>query len=72
MTLKKIAALGMAAMMTASMIPAVPAMAEESEGSVYYLQFKPEAAEQWVALGEKYTEETGVEVNIVTAASGTY
>ena len=72
MKLKKIAALGMTAMMTASMIPAVPAMAEESEGSVYYLQFKPEAAEQWVALGEKYTEETGVEVNIVTAASGTY
>ncbi|MDY3729305.1 MAG: ABC transporter substrate-binding protein [Candidatus Choladocola sp.] len=72
MRLKKIAALGMTAMMTASMIPAVPAMAEEDTGSVYYLQFKPEAAEQWVALGEKYTEETGVEVNIVTAASGTY
>lgn len=48
------------------------AFAEDAQGSVYYLQFKPEAADQWVALAEKYTEETGVEVNVVTAASGTY
>lgn len=72
MKMRKVTALGLAAVMTASMIPAVPAMASEGEGSVYYLQFKPEAAEQWEALAEKYTEETGVEVNVVTAASGTY
>lgn len=42
------------------------------DGSVYYLNFKPEQADQWVALGEKYTEETGVPVTVVTAASGTY
>lgn len=48
------------------------AMADDAQGSVYYLQFKPEASEQWVALAEKYTEETGVEVNVVTATSGTY
>lgn len=41
-------------------------------GSVYYLNFKPEQADQWVALAEAYTEETGVEVDVVTAASGTY
>lgn len=41
-------------------------------GSVYYLNFKPEQADQWVALAAKYTEETGVEVSVVTAASGTY
>lgn len=62
----------MAVMMAASMIPAVPVMAEKAEGSVYYLNFKPEQADQWVELGEKYTEETGVPVTVVTAASGTY
>ena len=70
--MKKITALSMAVMMAASMIPSVPVMAEEAKGSVYYLNFKPEQADQWVELGEKYTEETGVPVTVVTAASGTY
>ena len=72
MKMKKVTALSMAVMMAASMIPSVPVMAEEAEGSVYYLNFKPEQADQWVELGEKYTEETGVPVTVVTAASGTY
>ena len=70
--MKKITALSMAVMMAASMIPSVPVMAEEAKGSVYYLNFKPEQADQWAELGEKYTEETGVPVTVVTAASGTY
>ena len=41
-------------------------------GSVYYLNFKPEQADDWVALAKKYTETTGVQVTVVTAASGTY
>ena len=41
-------------------------------GSVYYLNFKPEQADQWVELAGKYTEETDVPVTVVTAASGTY
>lgn len=41
-------------------------------GSVYYLNFKPEQADKWVALAAKYTAETGVSVSVVTAASGTY
>lgn len=72
MKMKKITALSMAVMMAASMIPSVPVMAEEAKGSVYYLNFKPEQADQWVELGEKYTEETGVPVTVATAASGTY
>lgn len=72
MKMKIVTALSMAVMMAASMIPSVPVMAEEAEGSVYYLNFKPEQADQWVELGEKYTEETGVPVTVVTAASGTY
>lgn len=46
--------------------------ASDAEGKVYYLNFKPEAADQWVALAEEYTKETGVDVQVQTAASGTY
>ncbi|MFA9466533.1 MAG: ABC transporter substrate-binding protein [Velocimicrobium sp.] len=45
---------------------------EAATGSVYYLNFKPEQAEQWESLAKKYTEETGIDVTVVTAASGTY
>ena len=41
-------------------------------GSVYYLNFKPEQDEQWQDLAKAYTEETGVPVTVVTAASGNY
>ena len=41
-------------------------------GSVYYLNFKPEANDAWQALAKTYTEKTGVPVTVVTAASGTY
>ena len=44
----------------------------DGAGKVYYLNFKPEAAQAWEALAAKYTEETGVEVAVQTAASGTY
>ena len=40
--------------------------------SVYYLNFKPEQDAQWQELAEIYTEETGIPVKVVTAASGTY
>ena len=41
-------------------------------GSVYWLNFKPESDEVLKELAAKYTEETGVPVEILTAASGTY
>lgn len=44
----------------------------DAEGKVYYLNFKPEQADDWVALAAEYTEETGVQVDVQTAASGTY
>ena len=43
-----------------------------SDGSVYYLNFKPEQASDWEALAADYTAETGVNVTVQTAASGTY
>ena len=45
---------------------------DSSKGSVYYLNFKPEQDEQWQQLAKDYTKETGVDVTVVTAASGNY
>ncbi len=45
---------------------------DDATGKVYYLNFKPEQADDWVALAKQYTEETGVQVDVQTAASGTY
>ncbi|MFI3170152.1 MAG: ABC transporter substrate-binding protein [Faecalibacterium sp.] len=42
------------------------------DGKVYYLQFKPEQDGQWQDLAAAYTAETGVEVTVVTSASGEY
>ncbi len=41
-------------------------------GSVYYLNFKPEVDDAWQKIAADYTASTGVEVKVVTAASGTY
>ncbi len=46
--------------------------APAGEGAVYYLNFKPEQNDDWQALAEAYTAETGVPVTVVTAASGQY
>lgn len=45
---------------------------ESASGSVYFLNFKPEIADQYAALAAAYTAETGVPVKIETAASGMY
>ena len=46
--------------------------APAADGAVYYLNFKPEQDEAWQNLAKAYTEETGVPVTVVTAASGEY
>ena len=43
-----------------------------SENGVYLLNFKPEAEEALKTIASAYKDKTGVEVKIVTAASGTY
>lgn len=85
MKIKRLAALSLTAAMMAGTLTACggksttqttpeasQAPEKTAEGSVYYLNFKPEQADQWVALGKAYTAETGVPVSVVTAASGTY
>ena len=46
--------------------------APAGDGSVYYLNFKPEQDQAWQDLAKAYTDETGVEVTVITAADGTY
>ena len=41
-------------------------------GEIYFLNFKPEIAEVYDAIAKDYEAETGVKLNVVTAASGTY
>ena len=69
-------ACGQTAAPAASTAPAASAApapeAPAAKGSVYYLNFKPEADEAWQKLAASYTEQTGVPVKVVTAASGTY
>lgn len=65
----------LAATMTAALaagLAVVPASAEEAAGKVYYLNFKPEANDAWQELASVYTEQTGVEVTVLTAADGQY
>ena len=68
--MKKILALVLACCMVFALC-AVSASAD-SKGSVYYLNFKPEADEAWQSLAKVYTEQTGVPVTVLTAASGSY
>jgi raffinose/stachyose/melibiose transport system substrate-binding protein len=50
--------------------PAAPPSVEG--GEVYFLNFKPEVAEIYAAIGEAYKAETGITLKVVTAAAGTY
>ena len=72
--MKKAISVLLSAAMAVSMLAgtAVTASADEAAGKVYYLNFKPEADEAWQNLAKAYTEETGVPVTVVTAASGEY
>ena len=73
--MKKTLALILAAVMALSLVACAKTPANggtEAKGSVYYLNFKPEADKAWQDLAKTYTEQTGVEVKVVTAASGQY
>lgn len=45
---------------------------QEEKGSVYWLNFKPEADAALQEIAKTYTEQTGVDVKIATAAQGQY
>ena len=70
---KRLLSLALIAVMAISMLAGCGGGGnDEAKGKVYYLNFKPEADAAWQALAKEYTELTGVEVKVVTAASGEY
>lgn len=62
----------MSALLCAAMAVGLLSGCGSKTGSVYWLNFKPEANDALQEIAKTYTEETGVKVTIVTAASGTY
>lgn len=76
--MKKIIALVLALMMIMSLAACgaksetAGASSANDVGSVYWLNFKPEADATLQELAKMYTDEKGVDVKVVTAASGTY
>ena len=82
----KILAFGMAACMAAtafvgcgsttsssgSSSDAPAASGDAAKGKVYFLNFKPEQDKQWQDLAKAYTDETGTQVKVLTAAEGKY
>ena len=79
-TFKRIAALSLAGLMTASCLAGCGKDAtsgdkpadDAKKGSVYWLNFKPESDKALQGIAKQYKEETGVDVKVVTAAAGTY
>lgn len=72
---KELVAAGLCVAMSATMLAGCggdDSKSSSSEGSVYYLNFKPEVTDVWEEIAQKYTEETGVKVKVVTAAGGNY
>ena len=45
---------------------------KESAQTIYFLNFKPESAAAYDEIAKVYKDEKGVELKVVTAASGTY
>ena len=44
----------------------------KADNTVYFLNFKPEIADIYKEIAQKYEAEKGVKVKVVTAASNTY
>lgn len=69
--MKRLVSLVLAAVCVFSM-SACAGSKKDEKGSVYYLNFKPESDSAWQELAREYTEETGVNVKVITAAAGEY
>ena len=71
MTMKKLGAILMSVAMAVTCFSGC-GTAKKEQATVYYLNFKPEAADTWEKIAEEYEAETGVKVKILTSASGNY
>ena len=45
---------------------------DTDKGSVYFLNFKSELSSEWKEVAGTFTKETGIDMKVVTAGSGTY
>ena len=61
-----------AAVLLSAALGLVSCRNEESEGLVYYLNFKPEQDAAWQKVAKLYTQKTGVPVTVLTAADNQY
>ena len=68
--MKKFLAMILALVMALSLVAC--GSKDDDKGSVYWLNFKPESKEALEEIATMYTDKTGVEVKVVTAASGEY
>jgi len=69
--MKKIVAIILSAIMVIGLLAGCGG-GSSKKGSVYWLNFKPELDETLQEIAKMYTDDKGVDVKIVTAASGTY
>lgn len=75
---KKLLSVALCATMVAGLLagcgssPKSDKVSSNSKGSVYWLNFKPEADEALQGIAKTYEKENGVKVKVVTAASGNY
>jgi raffinose/stachyose/melibiose transport system substrate-binding protein len=61
-----------AALCCLAMVTACGKKGDEGAGKVYLLNFKAEIQKEWEDVAAQFTEETGIPMKVVTAASGTY
>lgn len=63
----------LATILTICMASALKVGASDTEkGQVYFLNFKSELSAEWEEVASTFTEETGIDMKVVTAGSGTY
>ncbi len=70
--MKKLLALVLAVVMCIGVFASCTGDKTDAKGRVYWLNFKPESDTVLQEVAKMYTDETGIEVKVVTAASGTY
>ena len=70
--MKKVLALVLAVVMCIGVFASCGGDKTDAKGRVYWLNFKPESDTVLQEVAKMYKDETGIEVKVVTAASGTY
>ena len=72
MITRRISRIAAAVVLAAALLLTTGGCTQNGNGYVYYLNYKPEADRALKDIAKLYTEQTGVPVKIITAASGSY